>query len=235
MGKDSHYNPVLFSRLAALAKAADHAALQHFLAQLSNAQYRQAGYMLGEMIGPVLGAQQFWPLTMALVELDAKAFLVTMLKSVVEGMRQGTLSVMDLGFTQACQYLQRSPIDARKTLQTLLPALTDVHQIRHLFHLLGYAEMSAWIPHLLQALHPATAFVLLQALHYMEHDRAYILNVARHLVKRADPLSFNLASLIRTIYALDELKGTFSLHLEPFQLSRIEQQYDAFRQIVAMQ
>jgi hypothetical protein len=47
-------------------------------------------------------------------------------------------------------------------------------------------------------------------------------------MKRGDGLSFNLASLIKAYFGLDELKGTFSLRLKPYELARIESSYKAF-------
>jgi hypothetical protein len=39
-----------------------------------------------------------------------------------------------------------------------------------------------------------------------------------------------MASLLRLSFGLEEVRGTFSLSLEPYQLARIEQSYDAFLQ-----
>ncbi len=234
MQRDSHYNPILFHQLNTLVEAGDYAQLASYLGRLSHAQHRTAGYILGERIGPALGPESFWPLFLFLVQLDAKAFLVTLLKSVTEGMKRGTLSLSDSGFGDAALWLGQSHEDTRKTLLTLLPALTDVGQIRSLFVRLNRSEMSAWIPFLLKCFHPATAFVLLQALHYVEHDRPFLVRVARLLIANGDSLSFNVASLIKSIYGLDELRGTFSLRLQPFQLSRIEGSYEAFCEAVKL-
>jgi hypothetical protein len=51
-------------------------------------------------------------------------------------------------------------------------------------------------------------------------------------MKRGDSQSFNLASLLRLSFGLEEVRGTFSLSLEPYQLSRVEQNYDAFVQVM---
>ena len=74
--------------------------------------------------------------------------------------------------------------------------------------------------------------MLLQALHYVEQDRAFLIKVAYYIMSRGDSFSFNVASLIKSIYGLDELKGTFSLRLQPFELSRIEKSYEAFCGVV---
>ena len=72
------------------------------------------------------------------------------------------------------------------------------------------------------------AFVLLRALRYEEADRELLLRVARFLLRRGDALSFNVASLMRLSFGLDELRGTFSLQLQPWQLDKMEQDWAYF-------
>lgn len=43
-----------------------------------------------------------------------------------------------------------------------------------------------------------------------------------------------MASLIREYFGLDEVKGTFSLRLRPYQLSHIETSYESFLDIMRM-
>ena len=41
------------------------------------------------------------------------------------------------------------------------------------------------------------------------------------------------ASIVKVAFGLDELSGTFSLRLQPYQISRLEQSYEAFCQSMA--
>ena len=234
MGRDSHFNALLFNKLSLLIEQDNNVALISYLQGLSHSQYRTAGYILGERIGPSLAAPAFWRLFIALVQFDAKAFLVTLLKCFVNGIKNKTLSITDDGFSEASLLLKKSQIDAQKTINTVLPALSDAAQVRLLFTALGYEEMSSWIFFLLKSFNTVTAFVLLQALHYVEQDRVLLLKIARHLMDRGDSLSFNMVSLMKEIYALDELKGTFSLRIQPYKLSHIESSFDAFCRLVNM-
>lgn len=232
MGKDSHFNSVLFNKLTFLVEQKDYDALTAFLNSLSNSQFRTAGYIFGERIGLSVQSSSFWQLFVCLVRYNSKAFLVTMLKCFVQGMEQGSLSLYDDGFKEAAMLLRTSQIDRQKTVHTILPALRQVNEVHFLFTMLGYDEMSARIPFLLKSFNKVTSFVLLQALHYVEQDRAFLIKVAYYIMSRGDSFSFNVASLIKSIYGLDELKGTFSLRLQPFELSRIEKSYEAFCGVV---
>ena len=66
----------------------------------------------------------------------------------------------------------------------------------------------------------------------MEHDKPLLIRTCHFLMKRGDGLSFSMASLLRLSFGFEEVRGTFSLSLEPYQLARIEQNYEAFLQTI---
>lgn len=224
----------LEEKLRTLVEARDYAALQDCLDGLSHSKFRAAGSLLGQHIAPQLEAGAFWPLFGALVAWQPKAFLVTMLKAFLQGMREGRLTLTDEGFSEEAVRLRVNEIDRRKVVETLLPALDEVQLIRLLFIRMGYVAMDTWIPFLLKDMRLPTAFLLLQALHYVEHDRALLHRVANHLVGLHVPLSFNMASLMCVCFDLHDVRGTFSLRLQPYQLSRLEHSYELFCSVMSM-
>ena len=52
------------------------------------------------------------------------------------------------------------------------------------------------------------------------------------IMKKSDDMSFNMASLLRSYFDLHEIKSTFSLQIEPYELSYIEQSYENFEHIL---
>jgi hypothetical protein len=52
------------------------------------------------------------------------------------------------------------------------------------------------------------------------------------IMKKNDDMSFNMASLLRSYFDLNDIKSTFSLQIEPYELSYIEQSYDNFEHIL---
>lgn len=232
MNSSAYVNSMLSDRLRRFVELKDYEGLTACLSRLSHSQFRVAGQILGGQICDGLSADAFWELFDALWTYNSKAFLVTMLKAFTKGMQEQRLSLADDGFRLMADKLSASRVEVQKTLRTLLPTLSSPDDVQLLFNCLGLLEMSAWIPFLLNAFHTATAFVLLRALHYVEADRALLLRVGTHLVSRGDGLSFNVASIIKAVYGLDELRGTFSLRLQPFQLARTEASFEAFQQTV---
>ena len=226
MIKDVHYSVQLDRRMKPLVEAADFQGLLELMDSFSNSQFRTAVYMLGERYATGMPWEAFWQLFAVLLRKDAKAYLVVMLKALSERMKRGEAAIVDEGFERLCRLM--NDIDRQKTIDFLLPFLTDDEQVRHLFHCFGMQETSEWMPFLIRVNTLPCAFVLFSSLRYIEHERDYLVRIAYYLMKRGDGLSFNLASLMKAYFGLEELKGTFSLQLKPFELARLETSYKAF-------
>lgn len=211
-------------------------ALCLYLKTLSNARFKHAGTELGERILPEVETECFWAVFTALFRDNRKAYLGTLLKALAirlthpdgtpEAMAAETDALWDEAFRTIC--LELTDMDRRKILLALLPLLPTHAMAERLLRQCGLAEPSAWIPILLQVRTAPCAFLLLKSLRYVEHDRALLIRTCHFLIKTGDGLCFNLASLLRTSFGLEEVRGTFSLTLKPYQLSRIEQNYEAF-------
>ena len=209
-----------------------------YLAEMSNAQFRNASRVLGERLLPSVDNDVFWPLFRTLFLSDRKAYLGTLLKALVlrlspRGTEVSTSILEESGiwtseFVSVCHEL--TDTDRKKVLLSLLPLFASPSDAERLFLQCGLKEGSSWIPYLLQVQSKPCYFLLLKALRYVEHDKPLLIRTCHFLMKRGDGLSFSMASLLRLSFGLEEVRGTFSLSLEPYQLARIEQSYDAFLQ-----
>lgn len=239
---DQHYHPVIHQRLRQLFAARDWTAVQAYLEGLSNAHFRTAGYIIGERVLTDVPSDLFWEATELLIIWQPKAFTVTLAKAAAPRFAAGTLSIDDAGFRQLAATLSTSAhtIDRQKLLKQWLPAITEPTTMENLFALLGENEPHKRVEYLLHVEGLTAAFVLLRALCFEEHDRPWLTNVCRQVIRRAAEntfttqanLAFNLASLIRTYFDLTDVKGVFSLNLQPYELSRIDSDFDVFRRIV---
>jgi len=223
--RDVHYSVQIDRRIRPAVCQEDLDELLKLLDSFSNSQFRTAVYMLGERYALELPADGFWRLFSVLLQRDSKAFLIVMLKALVQRIEKGEASIEDEGFKNLCQIMNE--VDRQKTLQFLLPYLKDEEQVRYLFRCFSM-EANEWIPYLIKVNTLPCAFVLFSSLRYIEHERDYLVRIAYYLMKRGDGLSFNLASLMKAYFGLEELKGTFSLQLKPFELARLETSYKAF-------
>lgn len=218
---------MIASRLQQIADGRQWSTLTPFLDGLSHAQFRTAGYLLGEELMPKLSAEDFWMLHTLLYNYKAKAFLVTGMKAARDRVGEFRSEPAERLWRQIAQ----NEIDATKTLETILPAVPDDPELcQYLANLMLIGKSEKLVAILLRIDTPASAFLMLHVLRQLEHDRPLLVKAVCFLMKRGDSHSFNLASFYKSFFGLDEVRGIFSLNLQPFELSRLETNYEAFKQ-----
>lgn len=227
---DRHYSKTIEQHLLQPLKDADSEGLVRLLSSFSRSEQRTAGYMLGERLLLDCPVELYWQMTETLVSYDSKAYLITLMKTFLLRLRQGTASLSDVPFGRLTAGFNE--VERQKVALLLLPELEQPKQVEHLFQLLGLAKGREQLVYLIRVDTLPCLFLLLRSLRYVEHDRAEVLKVARQLMKRGSGSSFNLASIVKVAFGLDELSGTFSLRLQPYQIARLEQSYEAFCQSV---
>ena len=231
MSSDRHYSKTIELHLLPFVQAGDAEGLVSWLDSSSRSEQRTAGYMLGERLLLDCSSEVYWKMTEALVHYDSRAYLITLMKAFLLRLEQGTASLSDKPFARLAATFNE--VERQKVALLLLPALQTPKQVEQLFSVLGIAKGREQMVYLVRIDTLPCLFLLLRSLRYIEHDRKEVLQVARQLMKRGTGGSFNLASIIKVAFGLDELSGTFSLRLQPYQISRLEQSYEAFCQSMA--
>lgn len=213
-----------------MVESSDFEGLVEWLSTLSCANFRTAGYMIGECYAIDLDSQNFWMLCKTLVKYKPKAFLVTMLKAYEARIQLGKSTIYDEGIIEFSKELNN--IDRQKVLSHLLPLMRNDKEVEKLFDLMEYKNRVEWIPFLIQTNSVPCYYELFTSLRYVEDNHDYLVRIAAFILKKGDARSFNLASLMKAYFGLDELKSTFSLNLKPYQLSRLENSYKSFTEIM---
>ena len=227
---DRHYSKTIEQKLLPPLQTEDAVGLVHLLDSLSRSEQRTAGYMLGERLLIECQPDVYWKMTDALVRYDSRAYLITLMKTFLVRWKQGTASLSDEPLEQLAASF--NDVERQKVALLLLPKFDQPKQVEQLFYLLGISKGREQMVYLVRIDTLPCLFLLLRSLRYIEHDRSEVLKVARQLMKRGTGGSFNLASIIKVAFGLDELTGTFSLRLQPYQIARLEQSYEAFCQSV---
>jgi len=227
---DRHYSKSLELHLLPVVQAGDAEGLVRLLDSFSRSEQRTAGYMLGERLLLDCPPDVYWKMTEALVRYDSRAYLITLMKTFLVRLKRGTSGFSDAAFKRLAASF--NDVERQKVALLILPALARPEQAEQLFRLLNISKGREQMVYLVRIDTLPCLFLLLRSLRYIEHDREEVLKVARQLIKRGTGASFNLASIIKVAFGLDELSGTFSLRLQPYQIARLEQSYDAFCQSV---
>lgn len=229
---------VLKAQLAVFIRAGKAVAFRDYLLSLRNADFRLAGAVLTEntlwdAVNTENTGADFWTFAAVLVEANSRAFLGTMLKAAAAL----KLTTPTADFARACT----TPVDCRKALEALLPSAATPDAVNQLLQLFQAEDQpastfSASVPmteSLLFRVGNAPAyFVLFNLLKQHEDDAAYLRRFGVELIRKGDKRSFNLACIIKEYFALPELPGTFSLSLQPYELSRLDTNYSTFLTIL---
>ena len=223
---DRHYSKILEGHILPFVQKGDADGLVERLKTFSQSAQKTAGLMLGERFLLDCPIEVYWRMTEALVHYYSKAYLITLMKTFVLRMNSGTASLSDDTFARLCAGFNE--LERQKVTLFLLPKLDKVQQVEQLFSLMHIAKGHDQMVYLVRVDTLPCLFLLLRSLRYIEHNREEVLKVARQLIKRGSGASFNLASIIKVAFGLDELSGTFSLRLQPYQIARLEQSYEAF-------
>ncbi|MBR1732553.1 MAG: hypothetical protein IJ729_02275 [Alloprevotella sp.] len=226
------HNPQLERRLQYFTAAGDAEGLLACLRSLSNTDFRTAGYLLAETLLPALAGADFWKFFLNLVPADPKAYLGTFLKAAVSLYRCGDLS---LDAPQLETFAAKaSTIDGRKILETLLPVVAAPHEVNRLLALYCEDRPQARIAFLLRTATAPCYYELFRNFRQLDHLPELLRRYCLQLMSRGDKLSFNLASITQAYFGLPGLPGTFSLRLEHYQLSRLDENFESFRKILLL-
>lgn len=224
------HHPVLLNRLKQHFEAGDARALNKALNELSAADFRSAGFLLADNL---LSAypEHFWDFFLTIVPTKPKAYLGTFLKAALQ-LYERDEKWLNFVLLRYFSEEYASPIDSRKCLEFLIPGMHSIEHVEALLDIFPPSSSSAKAILLMKAGTPISYFILLQTLLSSDEDKEELRHYCLYLMKRGDSISFNMAVIIRTCFDLGSLPGTFSLKLEPYELSRLCESYDSFEKVL---
>lgn len=192
--------------------------------KMTNAEFRMGGGLLADLAARELSTDEYWQIVQIMVHYNTRAFLVTLIK----GALRNAVKPAGEGFVFFCGSISANTVDVQKTCELLLCQFTEPEELRAFLDYLHVEQAEQRIRLLLPEKSRAAAYLLFHTLKFVDHDRSVLLRTVQYLIKRGDDVSYNFASLLTAFFGLHEIKATFSLRVEPFKLSWLEGNYDAF-------
>lgn len=234
MATDRHYNITIHTQLARFAGRGMWTEMTEYLGRLSNADYRTAGYIVGERILPGLEVQAFWELFACLSLFDAKAFLVTVCKSAAHRIVAEEITLQGDALERLFTEWNKGghDIDKQKFIRTILPSLAQPDDVVSLFERLAITDSEARLDYLLCVDSLPCAFVFFNTLKSMEQNPARLRHYCLLLMKKGTNMSYNLASIVKNYFDLTGVPGTFSLAIAPHEQNYLERSFDTFSKVM---
>ncbi len=214
--------------LTRIVTAADWDALYERFNHMSNSEFRRAQTVLRQGVLTQLSNGAFWDAYMHLLRYRRQAFLSAILA--VEGLaRSGRI---DFGCSEAAAVAgwlrSEAPGSVAAVVRMAVPLLTTHTQIDDLLCLFDFTDVREIVAILLKECSPHAYYSLFQHLK-LEADNLPLLRSAYSaLLRKGDDLSFNMASIVRCYFDINDVNSTLSLQIEPYELSYIDMSYDRF-------
>lgn len=225
-------NSQLETRLALCVRASAGGELLALMKSLSNSDFRRAGMLLGEKVLPqaVGSSDAFWALFHEVVAANPKAYLGTFLKAAVRLYKEERLQLSSNPHLEAFA-AAATPIDCVKTLEALLPIARTPDEVALLLSLFGGSNREQRMKHLLKAATKPAYHQLFELLRREEGDTPFLRQAAILLIRQNSEPAFRMASIVCQYFGLTDVPCTFSLQVQPYELSKLEHSYESFLRI----
>ena len=207
--------------------SADAQGLIDCLSSMSVADKRKADTILSTILLPGIGkAEVFWNLYEQVVKVCPKAYLITFVKAAVVLYTRGTITFENGAARPYSTWM--TPVDKRKAMSLLLPLMQSPEDVEQTLHSFRVDQAEDRIASLTTIRTMPCRYALFLSLKTIEDQEEKIRNCCLALMKQHERFSFNLASIISQYFAIDNLPGSFSLKIKPYEQSRLEASYCNF-------
>ena len=230
----ARHNSVISRQLMHYAELRDWDGMLSYLQGLTHSQFRSAGVSLEHEVLPCLTHDDYWTCFLTIVPADSKAFLMTFLKAAVRNYRDGRLGIEhpELRMYGTLVSSEERLVDEKKFLQTWLPVLHSVEEVKSLLDCFHVEEPQRVIAYLAPVATPPCYYVLFQLLRKLDNSPVLLSGVCLKLMREGSSIAFNLVSILKCYFDLPQVRGSFSLKLDAYELSRMDASYEAFRDIL---
>ncbi len=227
-------NPVIANKLSGLIESKSWNDMEVYLLSLSNSYFRSVGHILANDIMLRLTGEDFWELFSRLSLFRPKAFLGTCLKAAIIQYKNSKISVDSEILRKYAETVNEKGmnIDRDKFLASMLTALQNYEEFDMLFAYFGIAQGKDRIRYLLHCSTASAYHSLFRNLKYIQDDIEFMQKCCYVLIRKDDRLSYNMASILCKYFDIPNVRGVFSLNIEPFQLNYLDSSQQAFTKVL---
>lgn len=207
-----------------------------YLAHLSHSSFRTASRLLSDSVLPSLQGEAFWRAFGYLSLLSPRAYLGTCLKAAARAYAAGGIRFEGEALEAYALRVREKEmnIDRGKFLRAALPLLREREEFAEVWRLMGIDDARRRVEWL--TLHGAAGaeayYELLQEAKRVGDDEEFLRRTIYALIRKGDALSYNMASIVRAYFGVSGVEVTFSLRLEPYQISRLDEGREKFTQLL---
>lgn len=211
-------------------EAHDHEQLHRILGRLTNMEFKRTEQSVRESLLPSLSNELFWEALLGLIKFRRQAFMSGIM-AVETFAKKRTLNFACEEAQRLSDYVRTScPPDATDKLVSMaLPKMQTEAQADGLFQCFHVENPRTRIAHLLKSESPLAYYVLFKSLKHIPDQKDIVRKSCIYIMKRNNDMAFNMVSILRTYFGIDDLKSRLSLRIEPYEMPLIERSYETFQ------
>lgn len=197
------------------------------LHSLSNMEFRRMEQVVRVAVLPTLDNDLFWEALFHLI-LYKRAAFISGVTSCGHLIKDGSLSFNNDSVKALYEHLKKTNAESlTKIANMMLPLLDDEKRINELFEAFHIDNDITRLSILLKVDTPLSYYIIFKTLKMVD-DRLVASKCCRSIMKRNTDMAFNVVSLIKSYWSLDDLPARFSLNIPDYELSHIDKSYENF-------
>lgn len=197
---------------------------------MSNMEFRRIQVAIRESILPKLDNKKYWRALLQLIKFRKQSFITGIL-AIDKLAERNILDFKDKGARALSEYLNsESPETVKKIADMAISKLNSIELLEEFFEVFKVNDLQK-LPPLLKCQKPQTYYCLFKALQRLS-DNNVVRLCCNQLVKHNSDISFNMASILKSYFDISDLKWQLSLKIEPYELNRIDRDYNTFCSIL---
>ncbi len=220
------------STVASLISRQDWDGLYEAFGKMSNSEFRRIETQIREHVLPTLQNDTFWDAYLHLIMFRKQSFLSGIL-AISHLIRTKNIQFQcDEARKVACWLKENSPESIIKVLRMAVPLLDTYEMTEELFTTFKTDSLLQGASILVAENSSHAYYVLFNMLKAHADDHESIKQVCLGLIRKNTDLSFNMASILRCYFDIKDIKSTFSLDIQPYELSYIDKSYENFNHVL---
>ena len=216
------------STVSALINGGDWDGLTAALSRMTNSEFRRTEALIRTQVLPSLGNGQFWEAYLHLVTFRRQAFLSGIL-AIRHLARHDELSADNVHARKVAGWLStEAPGATIKVLRMAIPLLLNYRQTEEMLSVFHDDNTLAVAQVLMAEDSHHALYALFSLLKHHADDHELVRQTCLGLIRRNTDLAFNMASIVCSYFGISDIRSTFSLQVDPYELNYIDKSYDNF-------
>ena len=212
-------------------KARDWDGMNKMLDSLSNMEFRRMECVMREEVLTELDNEHFWE-TLRHIIIYKRAAFISGVVAVEHLAKDGTLQFENADVERLYTHLKETnPQSIVKICNMAIPHLHTEQQIGDMFKAFHIDNDITRLSILLKVDSPLSYHLIFKTLKLIE-DKVVARKCCMAIIKRHNDMAFNMVSLVKVYFGLDDLPAHFSLNVEQYELSHIDRDFGTFMNIL---